>query len=105
MNRRVRRFFGTRFERDTSMADALHFLLVYDAKNERLVGESQYEDPQRAELALSEAEMDHRRDDLQVVLLTAPTRDTLVETHPHFFLRSDDRAKSQDTIGFPRVRL
>lgn len=68
----------------------IYFLIAYNATQGRLESCEEYlqADIAMSDFAALEAEH-HERENIQVVLLTADSIDTLKATHPHFFAGSD----------------
>lgn len=70
----------------TSANKMLHFLLVYDHAQQRLVREETFEDSTAATDAYADAERDVReRRDLEIVLVGADSIETIRQTHASYF--------------------
>lgn len=64
----------------------IYFLLVYDAQRGRMLGYEEYVHADQAMRDFARLETDHRDSDgVQVLLLTADSRETLEATHGHYF--------------------
>lgn len=64
----------------------IHYLLVYDLKQQRLVETREFRDAQKAALAYAALETVHRGDnDLEIVLVGADSIDTIMQTHGQYF--------------------
>jgi hypothetical protein len=65
----------------------VHFLLVYDHRLQRLVGEPrQFQSGPAAAEAYAELEAAHRDDrNLEIVLVGADSIETIMRTHGHYF--------------------
>jgi hypothetical protein len=103
----ISRIFGERSAR-TSRIDALereptsYFLVVFDAKRGVLVSQEQIFEPRAAMDAFAEAERSHKDErDLQVVMFTADSIETVHATHPHYF--RGPTAPSTDPFGLKPV--
>ena len=62
-----------------------HFLLVYDAACGVLVGHEEHASAGEAGVRYAELELDHRGDDIEIVLLGADSIETLKRTHGNYF--------------------
>jgi hypothetical protein len=63
-----------------------HFLLVYDRQEGKLVREEMFEVGEQALDRRFELELElQSRKDLEVVVLTAPSREALLATHARYF--------------------
>lgn len=68
------------------MSDLIHFLLVFNRATGELVSIDQFEEQDQATSALSLIERSHEDDDqIEVVLISADSVDTLKKTHGHYF--------------------
>ena len=64
----------------------VHFLLVYDHKQQRLVARHEFSNGAAAASAYAELEAQHRDErDLEIVLVGADSIDTIMRTHGHYF--------------------
>lgn len=64
----------------------MHFLLVYDRSQQRLVFEQSYTDPAEALRQYEEMEERHRNDiDKEIVLIGADSIETVRLTHGNYF--------------------
>lgn len=64
----------------------VHFLLVYDRTEQKLVYEHAFRDPQKAVRAYEEREARHRGDDnVEIVLVGADSIETVMLTHGNYF--------------------
>jgi hypothetical protein len=70
---------------DRQANDLRHFLIVYDARAQKLIDCVDFDQLNTAERAYAEAEEDHRGTDVQVVLFSADSIETIKRTHPHYF--------------------
>lgn len=69
----------------------VHFLLVYDLRQQRLIAQEQYEDPAKAAAAYARLEATHRGDKgLEIVLVGADSIETIMSTHGHYFRSSGE---------------
>ena len=70
----------------------IHFLLVYDLKQQRLVEPTQeFRDAHEAARSYAALEAIHRgNDDLEIVLVGADSLATVRQTHAQYFERSAD---------------
>jgi hypothetical protein len=70
------------------MAILIHFLLMYDHKQAKLVDQKRFRDPGEALAAYAEWEEEHRWDpNLEIVLVGADSLETIMRTHGHYFER------------------
>ncbi|MFZ5853962.1 MAG: hypothetical protein ACOYXS_05565 [Chloroflexota bacterium] len=77
------------------MAD-IHFLLVYDLSRQVLVSQREFHDPAEAAAAYAELEAAHRADrDYEIVLVGADSIETIMQTHGHYFSRSESDGSSK----------
>lgn len=68
----------------------IYFLIAYNASLDRLVSCEEYLYADSAMRDFAALEGEHRADsDIQVVLLTADSLETLRSTHPHYFADSN----------------
>ncbi|MDP1711281.1 MAG: hypothetical protein Q8K86_02340 [Candidatus Nanopelagicaceae bacterium] len=68
------------------MSDLIHFLLVFNRTSGELVSIDKFEDQDLAISALSLLERSHEDDDqIEVVLISADSVETLKKTHGHYF--------------------
>lgn len=68
----------------------LHFLLVYDLKQQKLLDSERFDDADEASSAYAAKEGEYRgRDDLEIVLVGADSLDTIRRTHSHYFDATD----------------
>lgn len=64
----------------------IHFLLVYDLKQHRLVQPTrEFTDAQEAAVAYAAMEALHQNDDLEIVLIGADSIETVRQTHGQYF--------------------
>ena len=64
----------------------VHYLLVYDLHQQKLIREEPFRDSRQAVAAYEEAEREHLLDaDVQIVLVGADSLDTIKVTHGHYF--------------------
>lgn len=71
----------------------IYFLLVYDARNGTLRACEEYLHADRAMTDFARLEADNQADeDVQVVLLSSESLDTLKATHGHYFTDSDSES-------------
>jgi len=64
----------------------IHFLLVYDLVQQRLVHEEQFTDAHEAADAYGRMEWQHRGNrDVEIVLVGADSLETIKRTHGHYF--------------------
>lgn len=67
-------------------AAMIHFLLVYDYAQDKLLREEVYLDAKEAADAYSKAEKDlHGREELEIVLVGSDSINTIHRTHGHYF--------------------
>lgn len=75
----------------------IHFLLIYDHQQEKLLCEDVFHDAQEAADAYSKAEREYRnRDELEIVLVGSDSINTIHRTHGHYF---KDGARSKYLAG------
>lgn len=68
----------------------IHFLLVYDVRQQRLVRQDDFRDAKEAAAAYERLEAEHRMDrDLEIVLVGADSLATIMRTHGHYFADAD----------------
>lgn len=68
------------------MNDLIHFLLVFNRVTGELVSIDQFEEQDQATSALSLLERSHEDEDqIEVVLISADSVNTLKKTHGHYF--------------------
>ncbi|MBI3428554.1 MAG: hypothetical protein HY050_00545 [Actinobacteria bacterium] len=68
------------------MSDLIHFLLVFNRVSGELVSIDKFEEQDLAISALSLLERSHEDDDqIEVVLISADSVETLKKTHGHYF--------------------
>jgi vacuolar-type H+-ATPase subunit F/Vma7 len=66
-----------------------HFLLIYDLKAQRLIGQEEFDDGEEAATAYAALERRYQgRDDLEIVLVGADSIETIKRTHAHYFDRT-----------------
>ena len=64
----------------------VHFLLVYDLKERRLIDVQRFTDAKEATEAYGRAEMAHLDDrDTEIVLVGSDSIETVKKTHGHYF--------------------
>ncbi|MHB8631133.1 MAG: hypothetical protein ACYC9W_04310 [Candidatus Limnocylindria bacterium] len=64
----------------------LHFLLIYDLRQRRLVDVQTFTDATEATDAYGRAELEHLNDrDTEIVLVGADSIETIKRTHGHYF--------------------
>ena len=64
----------------------VHFLLVYDLRQRRLIDVQEFTDPKEATDAYGRAEMAHLDDrDTEIVLIGSDSLETVKKTHGHYF--------------------
>lgn len=64
----------------------IHFLLVYDLREGRLVDIQTFTSPDEATAAYGRAELEHLEDrDTEIVLVGADSLETIKRTHGHYF--------------------
>jgi hypothetical protein len=67
----------------------LHFLLVYDLRQQRLVEIRPFTDAAAATEAYGQAELEHLGDqDCEIVLVGADSLETIKKTHGHYFTKA-----------------
>jgi len=68
------------------MSDFIHFLLVFNRTSGELISIDSFEEQDLATSALSVSERSHEGDEqIEVVLISADSIDTLKKTHGHYF--------------------
>lgn len=68
------------------MPVVVHFLLVYDLHEQKLVSQQEYADGAEAAAAYADLERRHRTDqDFEIVLVGADSIDTIMKTHGQYF--------------------
>ena len=68
------------------MASLIHFLLVYDHQQQRLVDQRRFANGPAAASAYAELEAAHRDSpNLEIVLVGADSIETIMKTHGHYF--------------------
>jgi hypothetical protein len=78
--------------------DMVHFLLVFDHAQERLLDKQQFHDTEAASAAYSAMESKHRgSDNLEIVLVGADSIETIYKTHGHYFM--DQPVQSEYLAG------
>jgi hypothetical protein len=71
---------------DETQYPATQFLIVFDTQQGRIVEQRVYVDSEEAMHVFGELEHQHVRDhNLQVLLFTADSLETVKSTHPHYF--------------------
>ncbi len=64
----------------------IHFLLVYDVKEQRLVSQDSFDNANVATAEYAKAEAEHRFDKgFEIVLVGADSIETIMRTHGHYF--------------------
>lgn len=64
----------------------IHFLLVYDLANQRLLERRPFTNPEEAAAAYAELEREHHGDkNLEIVLVGADSIETVMTTHRNYF--------------------
>lgn len=64
----------------------IHFLLVYDVRQQRLIRRDDFLDATEAAAAYARLEAEHRMDrDFEIVLVGADSIETIMRTHGHYF--------------------
>ncbi len=64
----------------------IHFLLIYDHRQQKLLGAKRYEDPTEAVEAYGQLEREHRGDEgLEIVLIGSDSLETIRQTHGNYF--------------------
>ncbi len=72
------------------MSELIHFLLVFNRATGELVSIDQFKEQDQATSALSSVERSHEDEDqIEVVLISADSVDTLKKTHGHYFTGMD----------------
>jgi hypothetical protein len=78
----------------------VHFLLVYDRQQQKLLFEHGYEDPAEALKAYEEAEAKHRHDQhMEIVLVGADSIETVRLTHGNYFEAEAEASASPYLAG------
>jgi hypothetical protein len=68
----------------------IHFLLVYDVRQQRLIRRDDFADAAEAAAAYAALEAAHRMDrDFEIVLVGADSIETIMRTHGHYFAETD----------------
>lgn len=68
------------------MSIVIHFLLVYDRSQQKLVFQRPYKNPEEAVRAYEEMEEQHRNDrHMEIVLVGADSLETIMLTHGNYF--------------------
>jgi hypothetical protein len=68
------------------MSIVIHFLLVYDRNQQKLVFQRPYKNPEKAVRAYEEMEEKHRNDrHMEIVLVGADSLETIMLTHGNYF--------------------
>jgi hypothetical protein len=80
-----------------------YFLLIYDAQNEQLVEQFEFDDAAMAEDVFVDTERRYRDSSLQVVLFGSDSIETVKSTHPHYFAARAGASRNGDTFDFPPV--
>ncbi len=76
----------------------LHFLLVYDLRQRRLLRAERYSDADEAAVAYGQAEREHLKDrGVEIVLVGADSLETIKSTHGHYF------ANGEPTLVLPEL--
>jgi hypothetical protein len=79
-----------------------YFLVIFDTKRGMLVSETRIVDSAEAMNAFAEAERQHRATpDLQVVMFSADSIETVHGTHPHYF--KGTAGPTTDPFGYKPV--
>jgi hypothetical protein len=64
----------------------IHFLLVYDLQQQKLIHEEAFDDPHEAATAYGEMEAQNRGNrNVEIVLVGADSIETIRRTHGHYF--------------------
>jgi hypothetical protein len=72
-----------------AISSVQQFLIVFDTKAGKIVEQRLFVDPDEAMSIFGETERRHAREgNLQVLLFTADSLDTVKSTHPHYFSES-----------------
>jgi hypothetical protein len=65
---------------------ATQFLIIFDTQEGRIVEQQQFDDAEEAMRVFGDCERRHATEDnLQVLLFTADSLETVKSTHPHYF--------------------
>ena len=67
----------------------IHFLLIFDHQEQKLVSDEQFTDGSTATQAYTEAERAHPDDRYEIVLVGADSIETIMRTHGSYFGPSD----------------
>jgi hypothetical protein len=74
------------------MSALTHFLIVFDRATSRLVSKTSYSEEEDAMAEFSKAERaNYGNEDIEVVLLSADSIETLEKTHGHYFSGKDEK--------------
>lgn len=69
----------------------IHYLLVYDLHEQRLVSHQAFDDGAEAAAAYADLERQHRADqDFEIVLVGADSIETIMKTHGQYFDRQPE---------------
>jgi hypothetical protein len=85
---RFSRIFGGKYAATSTEThtEATQFLIVFDTQQGRIIEQRDFDDPQEAMEIFGDCERRHAADrDLQVLLFTADSLETVKSTHPHYF--------------------
>lgn len=78
----------------------IHFLLVYDLNQGRLVEQAEFRDAELAGAEYARREAEHRGNrDLEIVLVGADSLETIKMTHGHYFDGKDPATASPYLTG------
>ena len=78
----------------------VHWLLIYDLDDQRLVSQQRFSDALKAAAAYAEAEETHLRDsNVEIVLVGADSIETIEQTHGSYFKRGYTAAASPYLTG------
>lgn len=78
----------------------VHFLLVYNISEQRLIERREFADSNEAISAYAEIEAAHRSDkEVEIVLVGADSIETIMQTHGHYFGRLPKPAESPYLAG------
>ena len=79
-------------ERGGKVSALIHFLIVFDRATSRLVSNASYGEEADAMAEFSKTEhANYGNDDIEVVLLSADSIETLEKTHGHYFSGKDEK--------------
>jgi hypothetical protein len=68
------------------VGSATQFLIIFDTQEGKIIEQKLFVDPDEAMSIFGETERLHEREgNLQVLLFTADSLDTVKSTHPHYF--------------------